>query len=85
MEYLISTCEVHYVDTQREVDEIIEKAKRDPIFVLGKYTSELKEEKVKGEVVNTYFKVSLTKLFNNIKEPTTPITVTYEEGFYNGN
>lgn len=77
MEYLITVNECHYVDTQREVDEMIEKAKNSDLFALKKYTSELKQIKSKGEVIDTYYKVTLTKAFNDIKDPTTPIYVSY--------
>lgn len=78
--YLISTIETYRVDTEAEATKAIEEAKNDDSYTLGKYTSEHKERKSKGEVVDEYWKLSLTKLFNDIKEANTPVTVSYEIG-----
>ena len=50
----------------------------DNSYILGKYTSEHKERKSKGEVIDEYWKLTLTKLFNDIKEPDNVYDVTYE-------
>lgn len=76
--YLVSTIETYRVDTEAEAAKAIEEAKNDNSYVLGKYTSEHKERKSKGEVVDEYWKLSLTKLFNDIKEADTLVTVNYE-------
>lgn len=78
MKYLISVVETYRVDNEKEATAAIEEAKKDTTYVLSKYTSEHKEVKAKGEVVDEYYKVTLTKLFNNIKEPDTNIEVVYE-------
>lgn len=76
--YLVSTIETYRVDTEAEAAKAIEEAKNNGSYVLGKYTSEHKERKSKGEVIDEYWKLSLTKLFNDIKEADTPVTVSYE-------
>ena len=76
--YLISTTETYRVDTENEATKAIEEAKQDGSYILGKYTSEHKERKSKGEVIDEYWKLTLTKLFNDIKEADTPVTVKYE-------
>ena len=76
--YLVSTIETYRVDTENEATKAIEEAKQDGSYVLGKYTSEHKERKSKGEVIDEYWKLTLTKLFNDIKEADTPVTVKYE-------
>lgn len=76
--YLVSTVETYRVDTENEAARAIEEAKNDGSYILGKYTNEHKERKLKGEVVDEYWKLSLTKLFNDIKEADTPVTVSYE-------
>lgn len=76
--YLVSTVETYRVDTETEATKVIEEAKQDNAYVLGKYTSEHKERKSKGEVIDEYWKLSLTKIFNDIKEADTPITINYE-------
>ena len=76
--YLVSTTETYRVDTEIEATKAIEEAKQDGSYVLGKYTSEHKERKSKGEVIDEYWKLTLTKLFNDIKEPDSIVNVNYE-------
>lgn len=76
--YLVSTTETYRVDTESEATRAIEEAKQDDSYVLGKYTSEHKERKSKGEVIDEYWKLTLTKLFNDIKEPDSIVNVNYE-------
>ena len=78
MKYLVSVVETYRVDNEKEAATAIEEAKKDNTYILSKYTSEHKEVKAKGEVVDEYYKVTLTKLFNNIKEPDNNINVIYE-------
>lgn len=73
--FLISTTEIFRVDTDEEAKALIENAKKSAMFDLGKYSSEFKEIKKTGE---TYYKVSLTKNFNSITEPSQHIKPTYE-------
>jgi len=76
--FLVSTVETYRVDTDEEAKALIEDAKRSAMFELGKYSSEYKEVKAKGEVVDSFYKISLTKHFNNIKEPSQHIKVDYD-------
>ncbi len=76
--YLVSAIETYRVDTEREATEAIEEAKNNGSYILGKYTNEHKERKSKGEVIDEYWKLSLTKLFNDIKEADTVVDVNYE-------
>lgn len=76
--FLITTVETYRVDSENEAVKLIEEAKADKNYVLDKYMNEYKEQKAKGEVVDQYWKVTLKKTFNNIKEPEYNIKVTYE-------
>lgn len=76
--YLVSTVETYRVDTEEEATKAIEEAKNDKTYVLGKYTNEHKERKSKGEVIDEYWKLTLTKLFNDIKEADFPVNIIYE-------
>lgn len=78
MKYLIQTTEIYRASNEAEAQELINEAKQAGEYELAKYSSERKEVKSKGEVVDEYMKVSLTKTFNNIKEPITIATITYE-------
>ena len=76
--YLIQTTEIYRADTEGEAQEIINEAKAAPEYILSKYSSEKKEVKAKGEVIDEYMKVSLTKIFTDIKEPACQVEVIYE-------
>lgn len=78
MKYLTSIVETYRVDTSSEVDIMIDEAKKEDGFTLSKYKCDAKEVKVKGEVIDTYYLLSLTKIFNDPKDPTNEVTVTYE-------
>lgn len=67
--FLTRVTEVWRIDTQREVDSFIEEQKASNLFAVNKYTSEKKEVKQKGEVIDEYFKVTIVKDFNKEKEP----------------
>lgn len=67
--YLITAVETYRIDSEAEAKQAIEEAKKDKNFTLTKYTSEYKEVKEKKEVVDTYYKVCLTKTFTDIKNP----------------
>jgi hypothetical protein len=77
MKYLITTTEVYRVDSESEVENLIAEAKADPNYALAKYNREYKERKMKGEVVDAWYKVTLTKRFTDEKEPDCCTTVTY--------
>ena len=81
MKYLITNTEVYRVETEEEAELLINEAKADTKYVLTKYNCEKKERKQKGEVIDSYIKVSLVKSFNDEKDPITDITVSYEVQF----
>lgn len=76
-QYLINTVETYRVDSEAEAVAAIDAAKKDKNFILSKYTTEYKEVKAKGEVIDTYYKVTLTKKFTDIKEPDCQASVEY--------
>ena len=80
--YLIETTEVYRVDGEFEATELIEEAKQDDKYTLAKYTSTKKERTQKGEVVDSYYKVSLVKKFNNEKEPEDEVDIEYKVGAF---
>ena len=75
--YLISTTETYRVDTEAEVNMLIEEAKKSPKFELTKYNCTKKEKKVKGEVEDEWLRVVLTKTFTDEKEPCFQFDVIY--------
>ena len=78
MRYLIQTVETYRADTEAEAQGIITEAKTAGEYALTKYASEKKEVKAKGEVIDEYFKVTLTKVFTDIKVPEAVASVIYE-------
>ena len=78
MRYLIQTQEVYRADTDVEAQGLITEAKQAGEYELAKYSSEKKEVKAKGEIIDEFYKVTLTKLFTDIKDPSERVTITYE-------
>ncbi len=78
MKYLIQTVETYRVDSESEAEQLIQEAKKDTKFDLLKSSTEKKDVKAKGEIIDTYYKVQLNKGFNEIKEPETDVRINYE-------
>lgn len=78
MRYLCEVTEKYRIDTENEAKIFIEEQKKDNKYALKKYASELKERKAKGEIVDSWYQVTLVKSFNDPKEPVEEITVSYE-------
>jgi hypothetical protein len=80
MKYLLETTENYRVGTEAEAKELIESARNDNHYILKKYSRQYKERKQKGEVVDSWYKVTLTKYFTNEKEPEGTTEIVYENG-----
>jgi hypothetical protein len=78
MRYLIQVTETYRVDSEDQVKEMIEEAKADNRFLLLKYTSQYKERKAKGEVIDSWYKVTFTKGFCDERDPEATATINYE-------
>lgn len=76
--YLIQTTEVYRADNEIEAQEIIGAAKAAAEYTLTKYSSEKKEVKAKGEVIDEFYKITLAKTFTDIKDPEVQADVIYE-------
>ena len=76
--YLIQTTEVYRADSEIEAQEIIGAAKAAAEYTLTKYSSEKKEVKAKGEVIDEFYKITLAKIFTDIKDPEVQADVIYE-------
>lgn len=77
MKYLTDVTEVYRVDSEAEADQLLETAKASG--VLNKYSCVYKERKQKGEIIDSWYKVTLNKKFTDEKEPDRQVTITYEE------
>ena len=77
MKYLVNTVETYRVSSEKEVEAILEAAKQDPKYELAKYNCVYKETKQKGEVVDFWYRLTLTKVFCNEKEPSGNTEIIY--------
>lgn len=80
--YLIKTTEEHRADSEAEATNLIEAAKKDARYVLAKYSSVHKEHKVKGEIVDDFYIVTLVKVFDDAKNPCGEASVEYKTGAF---
>lgn len=80
MKFLVETVESYRVDTEKEVAELLDEAKKDDRFILNKYDCVKKEKTAKGEVVDSWFRVSLKKKFTDEKDPDVLFKISYKEG-----
>ena len=80
MKYLLETTEIYRVDNEAEAQELIAQAKKGNNYILKKYSSQYKERKQKGEVVDAWYRVTLVKSFNDEKEPERQVDLSYDEG-----
>lgn len=75
--YLLKVEEVYRADNEAEAAQIIEDAKKNNQFILSKYTSVKRERKQKGEIIDEWMRVTLTKTFTDEKEPDVQVDITY--------
>lgn len=76
MKYLIETTEIYRVDSEDEAKTVIEDAKRHS--TVSKYDCSYREKKQKGEVIDSWYKVSIKKKWTDEKEPDSSIAVSYK-------
>lgn len=78
--YLIKVTEQYRCDTEAEAISLVEDAKKSGQYTVIKSSSEIKTVKQKGEVVDEYRRVLITKEFNEEKTPDSYIMPEYVEG-----
>lgn len=76
--YLIKTVETYRVATEAQVEEMIAQFKTENIYDIKSTTYSRKEVKEKGEIVDEYYLLSVTKIFNDCKSPDTEIFPIYD-------
>ncbi len=76
--YLIKTTEVYRCDTEKEANLLIEEAKKSNRYTVTKSSSEIRSTKQKGEIVDEWRRVTITKTFNEEKEPIEQIYISYD-------
>ena len=81
MKFLLKTVETYRVDTEAEATQLIEEAKKK--FTVSKAISEKKSRKAKGEIIDEWVRVTITKEFTEEKEPDDVVSVNYKsEGYF---
>lgn len=65
--FLIRSTEVYRIDSESEANNFIDQQKNK--YEVSKYSSELKERKIKGEVADSWYRVTIVKTYNDEKEP----------------
>ena len=80
MNYLLKTQEIYRVPNEDAAKQLIEAAKADGKGDLIKYNCEYRERKAKGEIIDTWYRVTLNRLFNDEKEPDGITTISYSYG-----
>lgn len=79
MKYLLGTTEIYRLDSENEANALLEEAKQEGN--LSKYSCVHKERKSKNEIIDEWYRVTLTKVFNAEKDPENHIKVNYEMEF----
>lgn len=82
MRYLTKTVETYRVATVEQAQAFHEELKNDNRFTVSSFTTKTKYIKEKKEIVEEYQLVTVTKLFNDEKEPDSEINVNYDKGAY---
>lgn len=77
--YLIKVTEQYRCDTEEEAKKLIEDAKKSNQYTVLKTSSEIKTLKQKGEIVDEWRRVIITKEFNEEKEPGSYIMPYYTD------
>ena len=76
--YLCSTVETYRADYEHEADGLINMARESNLYDLKKSNVQKKEIKAKGEIVDEFFLVSLTKNIQDPKNPEVNVKLNYE-------
>lgn len=82
--YLIKTTEIYRTDTEKEARDLIEKAKKDSGYEVIKSTIETRTAKQKGEIIDEWRRVTITKVFDEEKEPGGELMPYYKTGDNSG-
>ncbi|MBR3673922.1 MAG: hypothetical protein IKN65_06560 [Clostridia bacterium] len=80
--YLIKVTEQYRCDSEEEARKLIEEAKKNNQYTVTKSSSEIKTLKQKGEIVDEWRRVLITKEFCDEKEPYCQLEPEYVEADY---
>lgn len=75
--YLTKVVETYRIGSEKEVEAFLAELKKDRRFTVAKYSSTKKEKKQKGEVVDSWIRFEVTKIFNDEAEANRIIDIDY--------
>lgn len=78
MKYLVSTTEVYRVENMEAVEALQEEVNSDGRYEVASFSYKAKNKKLKGEIIDEWYQVTIKKVFNDEKDPYTSVTVKYE-------
>lgn len=81
MKYLINTVDTYRVATVADVEALHDELLNDSHFTLAAFSYKTKYIKQKGEVIDEYQLVTAKKLFNEEKDPSTSVGISYTMEF----
>ena len=81
MRYLIKVTEQYRCDTEEEAKNLVEEAKRSGQYTVTKSSNEIRTQKQKGEIVDQWYRVTITKEFCEEKDPDCELMPSYSEYF----
>lgn len=79
MRYLTKVVETYRLSNEQEVETFLKELKEDDRFTIAKYSSQKREKKAKGQIVDEWIRFEITKLFNEEAEPDSEIEVDYNK------
>lgn len=70
--YLINRTDIFRVDNEQEAKDFIEELKKTSGGDVIKHSIEYKEQKSKGELIQSWYRVTVKTVYNEEKEPVSP-------------
>lgn len=77
--YLIKVTEQYRCDSEHEAMKLIEEAKKSSQYTVTKSSNEIKTQKQKGQIVDEWRRVIITKEFCQEKEPDCELMPVYTD------
>lgn len=77
--YLIKVTEQYRCDSEHEAMKLIEEAKKSSQYTVTKSSNEIKTQKQKGQIIDEWRRVIITKEFCQEKEPDCELMPIYTD------
>lgn len=70
--YLVKRTDIYRIDTETEAKTFMEQQIANSRYEVVKHSTELRQAKAKGEVVDEWYRVTIVKNCNDEKDPIDP-------------